>query len=249
MFLDMDPVLDGAPVDVFEVFDSPPLGDLFDGYSFRGGNSSDEELVTDTDMDTDADADVDLDTISMHYPPSLSSSLSHNATEAAHIRQDTLDAWSSTSISMAETAPILEDDGEDDWDVIDRGGHGEARNGARGPTLMARGVVDRYRLAFRKSAHERSPIAAALRKAQFGNGSRSRLRSSLSKVTLPPSFGRKAKRTSEPVSPLLPRSLTASLTSRGESLREEAGRKANMRERQNLEKLYLHFSPLASART
>ncbi|TDL20933.1 hypothetical protein BD410DRAFT_790285 [Rickenella mellea] len=39
---------------------------------------------------------------------------------------------------------------EDDWDFVEAPG-GEERNGAKGPSLFARGVVDRYRLAvFRK---------------------------------------------------------------------------------------------------
>ncbi|KAF8644261.1 hypothetical protein AX16_008616, partial [Volvariella volvacea WC 439] len=45
-----------------------------------------------------------------------------------------------------------EDDEDDDWDFIDAV-DGEDRNGPRGPSLFARGVVDRYRLAvFRKSS-------------------------------------------------------------------------------------------------
>ncbi|KAJ7201395.1 kinase-like protein [Mycena pura] len=45
-----------------------------------------------------------------------------------------------------------EDDEDDDWDLIDSV-DGEDRNGARGTSLFARGVVDRYRLAvFRKAS-------------------------------------------------------------------------------------------------
>jgi serine/threonine protein kinase len=41
------------------------------------------------------------------------------------------------------------DEGEDDWDIIEA--DGEDRNGVRGPSLFARGYVDKYRLAvFRK---------------------------------------------------------------------------------------------------
>ncbi|KAI0778952.1 hypothetical protein BD413DRAFT_490218 [Trametes elegans] len=47
---------------------------------------------------------------------------------------------------------------EDDWDFVEAGGAlVEERNGARGTTLFARGVVDRYKLAvFRKSTPRRS---------------------------------------------------------------------------------------------
>ncbi|KAJ6520464.1 hypothetical protein C8R45DRAFT_807538 [Mycena sanguinolenta] len=45
-----------------------------------------------------------------------------------------------------------DDDADDDWDFIDAV-DGEDRNGARGTSLFARGVVDRYRLAvFRKGS-------------------------------------------------------------------------------------------------
>ncbi|KAF9017976.1 kinase-like protein [Hymenopellis radicata] len=44
------------------------------------------------------------------------------------------------------------DDEDDDWDFVEAG-DGEDRNGARGTTLFARGVVDRYKLAvFRKAS-------------------------------------------------------------------------------------------------
>ncbi|KAF8204151.1 hypothetical protein K438DRAFT_1580183 [Mycena galopus ATCC 62051] len=44
-----------------------------------------------------------------------------------------------------------DDDADDDWDIIEAE-DGEDRNGARGTSLFARGVVDRYRLAvFRKA--------------------------------------------------------------------------------------------------
>ncbi|KAI0082131.1 hypothetical protein K474DRAFT_1586259 [Panus rudis PR-1116 ss-1] len=59
---------------------------------------------------------------------------------------------------------IAEEDGvttereeEDDWDFVEAG-VGEERNGAKGTSLFARGVVDRYRLAvFRKSTPRRAP--------------------------------------------------------------------------------------------
>ena len=50
------------------------------------------------------------------------------------------------------------DDDDDDWDFVEAGGHlEEERNGAKGTSLFARGVVDRYKLAvFRKSTPRRS---------------------------------------------------------------------------------------------
>lgn len=50
------------------------------------------------------------------------------------------------------------DEDEDDWDFVEAGGMlVEERNGAKGTTLFARGVVDRYKLAvFRKTTPRRS---------------------------------------------------------------------------------------------
>ncbi|KAI0658369.1 hypothetical protein C8Q70DRAFT_917828 [Cubamyces menziesii] len=57
-----------------------------------------------------------------------------------------------------EDEGAMERDDEDDWDFVEAGGSlVEERNGARGTTLFARGVVDRYKLAvFRKSTPRRS---------------------------------------------------------------------------------------------
>lgn len=51
---------------------------------------------------------------------------------------------------------ITEREEEDDWDIVETNVN-EERNGAKGTSLFARGVVDRYRLAvFRKSTPKRS---------------------------------------------------------------------------------------------
>lgn len=51
-----------------------------------------------------------------------------------------------------EATEAERDDEDDDWDFIEAA-DGEDRNGAKGPSLFARGVVDRYRLAvFRKAS-------------------------------------------------------------------------------------------------
>ncbi|OSD01215.1 hypothetical protein PYCCODRAFT_1445901 [Trametes coccinea BRFM310] len=57
-----------------------------------------------------------------------------------------------------EDEGATEREDEDDWDFVEAGGSlVEERNGARGTTLFARGVVDRYKLAvFRKSTPRRS---------------------------------------------------------------------------------------------
>ncbi|KAI0673932.1 kinase-like protein [Trametes maxima] len=57
-----------------------------------------------------------------------------------------------------EDEGATEREDEDDWDFVEAGGAlVEERNGARGTTLFARGVVDRYKLAvFRKSTPRRS---------------------------------------------------------------------------------------------
>ncbi|KAI8981299.1 hypothetical protein BD414DRAFT_516220 [Trametes punicea] len=57
-----------------------------------------------------------------------------------------------------EDEGATEREDEDDWDFVEAGGMlVEERNGARGTTLFARGVVDRYKLAvFRKTTPRRS---------------------------------------------------------------------------------------------
>src|SRR6266702_777497 len=64
-----------------------------------------------------------------------------------------------------------ERDDDDEWDFIEA--DGEERNGARGTSLFARGVVDRYRLAvFRKgSTPNRSTPSDAVRLSAATNGS------------------------------------------------------------------------------
>ena len=50
-----------------------------------------------------------------------------------------------------EDGDMTEKEEDDDWDIIEA--DGEDRNGTKGPSLFARGVVDRYRLAvFRKAS-------------------------------------------------------------------------------------------------
>ncbi|KAJ3784045.1 hypothetical protein GGU10DRAFT_359097 [Lentinula aff. detonsa] len=62
-----------------------------------------------------------------------------------------LDRYLSDGPDEAEAAERDEDE-EEDWDFIEADG-GEDRNGAKGTSLFARGVVDRYRLAvFRKAS-------------------------------------------------------------------------------------------------
>ncbi|CAL1694869.1 unnamed protein product [Somion occarium] len=60
------------------------------------------------------------------------------------------------SDAIDEDGVITEREEEDDWDFVEAGVD-EERNGAKGTSLFARGVVDRYRLAvFRKSTPRRS---------------------------------------------------------------------------------------------
>jgi serum/glucocorticoid-regulated kinase 2 len=63
-----------------------------------------------------------------------------------------LDRYLSDTIDEDEAVTEREED-EDDWDLVEAG-LGEDRNGARGTSLFARGVVDKYRLAvvFRKAS-------------------------------------------------------------------------------------------------
>jgi hypothetical protein len=62
-----------------------------------------------------------------------------------------LDRARNADMDMDGSATEREDE-EDDWDFVEKPG-GEDRNGAKGTSLFARGVVDRYRLAvFRKTS-------------------------------------------------------------------------------------------------
>lgn len=63
-----------------------------------------------------------------------------------------LDRYLSDGIDEDNNATEKEDDEDDDWDFVEAA-DGEDRNGAKGNSLFARGVVDRYRLAvFRKAS-------------------------------------------------------------------------------------------------
>ncbi|KAH9854371.1 hypothetical protein C2E23DRAFT_818469 [Lenzites betulinus] len=61
-------------------------------------------------------------------------------------------------LAMEDGAVTERDEDEDDWDFVEAGGSlVEERNGSKGTTLFARGVVDRYKLAvFRKTTPRRS---------------------------------------------------------------------------------------------
>ncbi|RDB29452.1 RAC family serine/threonine-protein kinase [Hypsizygus marmoreus] len=63
-----------------------------------------------------------------------------------------LDRYLSDAIDEDTEATEREEDEDDDWDFVEAA-DGEDRNGAKGNSLFARGVVDRYRLAvFRKAS-------------------------------------------------------------------------------------------------
>lgn len=63
-----------------------------------------------------------------------------------------LDRYLSDAIEDTEGATEREEEEDDDWDFVEAA-DGEDRNGAKGTSLFARGVVDRYRLAvFRKAS-------------------------------------------------------------------------------------------------
>ena len=86
---------------------------------------------------------------------------------------------------------------EDDWDFIEAAG--EERNGARGASLFARGVVDRYRLAvFRKGSTPSRPTpptndTARLSALTNGSGSPSpTAKERRGRTPALPSFGRRA---------------------------------------------------------
>ncbi|KAI0830874.1 kinase-like protein [Trametes gibbosa] len=61
-------------------------------------------------------------------------------------------------LTMEDEGTAEREEDEDDWDFVEAGGSlVEERNGSRGTTLFARGVVDRYKLAvFRKTTPRRS---------------------------------------------------------------------------------------------
>ncbi|GLB43552.1 putative agc agc-unique protein kinase [Lyophyllum shimeji] len=63
-----------------------------------------------------------------------------------------LDRYLSDAVDEDTEVTEREEDEDDDWDFVEAA-DGEDRNGAKGTTLFARGVVDRYRLAvFRKAS-------------------------------------------------------------------------------------------------
>lgn len=69
-------------------------------------------------------------------------------------KQASVAGKSGATTSSSSRPPVgMSDDEDDDWDFVETPG-GEDRNGTRGNSLFARGVVDRYRLAvFRKSSN------------------------------------------------------------------------------------------------
>jgi serum/glucocorticoid-regulated kinase 2 len=83
-------------------------------------------------------------------PPPKTTGLRPSAIRTSHGRREksgvaALDRYLSDTIDEDTEATEREDE-DDDWDFIEAG-DGEDRNGAKGTTLFARGVVDRYRLA------------------------------------------------------------------------------------------------------
>ncbi|KAJ7819928.1 hypothetical protein B0H14DRAFT_3736548 [Mycena olivaceomarginata] len=63
-----------------------------------------------------------------------------------------------------------DDDADDDWDFVEAA-DGEDRNGARGTSLFARGVVDRYRLAvFRKTTTPSRSVSGLSEASAAGEG-------------------------------------------------------------------------------
>ncbi|TFK56895.1 kinase-like protein [Heliocybe sulcata] len=84
-----------------------------------------------------------------------------------------------------ETEANERDEEDDDWDFVEAG-EGEERNGAKGATLFARGVVDRYRLALRKG----STPARSTPRLMSGKSSKSEL----AEASGPPSPSEKQRR-------------------------------------------------------
>lgn len=64
-----------------------------------------------------------------------------------------LDRYLPDAFEEDEAATERDEDEEDDWDFIEADGGAEERNGPKGTSLFARGVVDRYKLSvFRKGS-------------------------------------------------------------------------------------------------
>lgn len=143
-FLDMAPVLDAsstepiAPVDdtMLEALngfvESTTNSDLFDCYSYNGAS------VGQPDCDVDSPVSSS-DALPDNVPcEGLPASAVDSAAQMPCPPKHPLDVAASLS-------------GEDEWDLVEQHGE-EARNGASEATLFSRGVVDKYKLAFRNSA-------------------------------------------------------------------------------------------------
>lgn len=87
-----------------------------------------------------------------HAPPSRVTRPTRPRKEKSGVQA--LDRYLSDAVDEDAEATERDEDEDDDWDFVEAGdGLGEDRNGAKGTSLFARGVVDRYRLAvFRKAS-------------------------------------------------------------------------------------------------
>ncbi|PBK60865.1 hypothetical protein ARMSODRAFT_1026136 [Armillaria solidipes] len=102
------------------------------------------------DLDAEKDVRVKLP------PPSKSAPKPNNRVSRAPRREKSgvpaLDRYLSDSSDEDTATDRFDDDEDDDWDFVEAG-DGEDRNGTKGTSYFARGVVDRYRLAvFRKAS-------------------------------------------------------------------------------------------------
>ncbi|KAK0450596.1 uncharacterized protein EV420DRAFT_1312313 [Desarmillaria tabescens] len=102
------------------------------------------------DLDAEKDVRVKL------QPPSKPAPKANNRVSRAPRREKSgvpaLDRYLSDGGDEDTATDRFDDDEDDDWDFVEAG-DGEDRNGTKGTSYFARGVVDRYRLAvFRKAS-------------------------------------------------------------------------------------------------
>ncbi len=176
------------------VLESSPV-DLFDGYSYKGthegGEESDERSMSVYSQSGDGrSGEYHEESPSEVHPSPTHPTIQVSDTDWQPPPPSTTVALSSeeadvpiptfTSSFSREPSSVLSDitakcpsldeaDEEDDWDLVEPG-VGSDRNGGA-TTLFSRGVVDRYRLAFKKDKVAESPHsrrASKVSEASFG---------------------------------------------------------------------------------
>lgn len=147
---------DGKPEEAFDEHGN----DVFDGYSFFGKATDDEEedIMDDEEvLDSDEEGEEDSSSGRMNSE----STLAHATPEEYQVPHLLYHHNSDLPLSpltmllgnrsrIIEHLASQEEDDDDDWHVVHA--EGEAKNGSRAATLFAMGVRDRYRLLVTNSS-------------------------------------------------------------------------------------------------